>query len=192
MLSHHNIKLYSSFSDVKACVVERFDRTLKEKMWRMFTHRENHIFYKDLQNLVDPYNNSVPTSIKMRPKDVTKLDEDQVWFIVCGYSKDETPVAKTAIIKFLVGDLVRITKYKYTFDKGYTANWSTEAFKIHKIVAAEKTMYYLKDLNDQNVTGSFLEEELQEHIDPKGVIVCFTPPPVSLMRLVMTECNPIY
>lgn len=161
LLAQNDIKMYSTFSEVKACVVERFNRTLKEKMWRMFTHRDNHIYYKDLQKLVDSYNNSVHSSISIRPKDVTSDNEDKIWFNLYGYQKNGFPKSKSAKIKFAVGDLVRITKYKYKFDKGYEANWSNEAFKISKIVAAPKTIYYLKDLDGEDVTGSFLEDELQ-------------------------------
>ena len=36
-LSENNIELYHTFNEGKAMVIERFNRTLKERMWRKFT-----------------------------------------------------------------------------------------------------------------------------------------------------------
>ena len=35
--------------------------------------------------------------------------------------------------KFKIGDIVRISKYKNIFAKGYTPNWSEEVFVIKKV-----------------------------------------------------------
>ena len=63
--------------------------------------------------------------------------------------------------KFKVGDKVRISKYKRkVFDKGYTPNWTEEIFLIDKIQSTNPITYRLKDLNNEEIQGSFNEPEL--------------------------------
>ena len=63
--------------------------------------------------------------------------------------------------KFKVGDKVRISKYKRkVFDKGYTPNWSEEVFTVDKIQYMNPITYKIKDLNDEEIQGSFYEPEL--------------------------------
>jgi len=63
--------------------------------------------------------------------------------------------------KFKIGDKVRISKYKQNvFDKGYTPNWTEEVFIVDKIQYTYPITYKLKDLNDEDIQGSFDEPEL--------------------------------
>ena len=63
--------------------------------------------------------------------------------------------------KFKIGDHVRISKYKNIFAKGYTPNWSEEIFIINEINYTVPWTYVICDLNGEQITGSFYEEELQ-------------------------------
>ena len=63
--------------------------------------------------------------------------------------------------RFKVGDKVRISKYKRkVFDKGYTPNWTEEIFLVDKIQSTNPITYRLKDLNNEEIQGSFYEPEL--------------------------------
>ena len=63
--------------------------------------------------------------------------------------------------KFKVGDKVRISKYKTKiFDKGYTPNWTEEIFLVDKIQSTNPITCRLKDLNNEEIHGSFYEPEL--------------------------------
>ena len=53
--------------------------------------------------------------------------------------------------KFKVGDHVRIYKYKNIFAKGYTPNWSEEAFVVNKIKNAVPWTYVINDLNGEEI-----------------------------------------
>ena len=64
--------------------------------------------------------------------------------------------------RYNVGDRVRISKFKNIFAKGYTSNWSKEIFIINKIIDTVPYTYNLKDLNDEEVIGSFYDRELQK------------------------------
>jgi len=60
-----------------------------------------------------------------------------------------------------VGDKVRISKYKRkVFDKGYTPNWTEEVFMIDKIQYTNPATFKLKDLNNEEIQGSFYAHEL--------------------------------
>ena len=61
-----------------------------------------------------------------------------------------------------VGDRVRISKFKNIFDKGYTPNWSKEIFIVNKMNDTVPYTYNLKDLNDEEIIGSFYDRELQK------------------------------
>ena len=62
-----------------------------------------------------------------------------------------------------IGDTVRISKYKRkTFDKGYTPNWTEEVFIIDEIRPTTPITYCIKDLNGEDVKGTFYTEELQK------------------------------
>ena len=66
--------------------------------------------------------------------------------------------------RFKVGDRVRISKFKYIFAKEYTPNWSTEIFIVDKINDTATYTYNLKDLNDEEIIGSFYDKVLQNTI----------------------------
>jgi len=63
----HNIHKYSTYSTIKGCIVERFNKTLKGKMYREFTARGLHEWVSILPKLVDEYNNSKHRIISMTP-----------------------------------------------------------------------------------------------------------------------------
>ena len=66
--------------------------------------------------------------------------------------------------KFKVGDRVRVHKLKNIFAKGYTPNWSSETFIVHKINDTVPYTYNLKNLNDEEIISSFYDKELQKTI----------------------------
>ena len=63
--------------------------------------------------------------------------------------------------KFKIGDKVRIQKKKGVFEKGFTPNW-TEVFIVSKIQRTNPVTYKLNDLNEEEIQGTFYEQELQK------------------------------
>ena len=112
-----------------------------------------------LPELVEDYNNTVHSSIKMTPIEASKKkNELTVWrnLYPDRYKiYDLTP-------KFSVGDKVRITKEKDVFEKGYTTRWKEEIFKIKEIQNTNPVTYKLADLKDEEIKGTFYEPELQK------------------------------
>ena len=62
--------------------------------------------------------------------------------------------------KFKIGDKVRISLLKNTFEKGYTSNWSEQIYVIYDIKSSNVHYYYLKDLNGEKLYGTCYQEEL--------------------------------
>lgn len=160
-LNKMSIKLYSTKSELKASIVERFNRTLKERMWRIFTSKNKNEYIKDLPKLIKAYNNTYHRSIKMAPSQVKKSNEEKVFSNLYGYDKSIGNENKIKIL-YKINDLVRIYRYKYVFAKGYERNWSRELFKIDKIIPTDPPFYKLKDLKNEEVQGNFYTEELQK------------------------------
>lgn len=74
--------------------------------------------------------------------------------------------------KYKVGDYVRFSKYKGTFEKGYTPNWSTEIFKIRKIQKTSPITYLIEDtIRGQPILGAFYVQELQQTKHPDIYLV---------------------
>ena len=167
LLKDNDIKMYSTDSDVKASIVERFNRTLKEKMWRYFTEKQTNKWIDILDDLIDSYNNSYHRSIKIEPVNVNKDNEDKIYENLYGYKKNEGDSSILKKFKFSVGDFVRLSKIKKTFEKGYTRNFTREIFVVDKIIAKNPVSYKLVDLKGEYLIGSFYEQELQK-VDYKG------------------------
>ena len=62
--------------------------------------------------------------------------------------------------RFKADDHVRISKYKNSFARGYTQNWSEEVFVVSKIENTVPWTYVISELNGEPITGSFNEKEL--------------------------------
>ena len=69
--------------------------------------------------------------------------------------------------KFKVDDHVRISKYQSIFAKGYTQNWSEEAFVVSKIKNTVPWTCVISDLNHEPIAGSFYEKQLHKTTQEK-------------------------
>ena len=151
----NNIKWYHTYNrDIKCSICERFNRTILNKMYKNFTLNNNTIWIKDLNKLVKEYNNSYHRTVKMKPVDASKKSNENI--VRKNYNfkiTDKKP-------KFSIGDKVRISLLKNTFEKGYTSNWSEQTYVIYDIKSSNVHYYYLKDLNGNKIDGVFYEQEL--------------------------------
>ena len=154
------IKPYHTENLEKSSVVERWNRTIKEKIWRMFTTNNNNVYWDKIDGIVERYNNTWHNSIKMTPVEASNpKNKNKVWYNLYSDLIYSTPGA----IKFDIGDRVRITKYKRpVFDKGYTPNWTEEIFVIDQILPTKPVTYKIVDLMGKPIKGSFYQKELQK------------------------------
>ena len=157
LLNENNIQLYSTNnSEIKSSVVERFNRTFKNMMYKKFTENNNTIFYNIIDDLVNEYNNKYHSTIKMTPIEGSKkINEKKIKNI---YNFDKTK----KLGKFKIGDRVRLSLEINIFEKSYETNWTEEIFEIYDIKYSNVPYYYLKHLNGEKIDGSFYQEELQK------------------------------
>lgn len=164
-MSQNNIKFYSTYSILKASVVERFNRTLKNKMWKKFSLQGSYKWTDILDVLVKEYNNTKHRTIKMAPNDVNLNNEMHILRTV--YNRP----TKWSKNKFCVGDIVRISKYKTIFEKGYTPNFTTELFKVIDVNRKFPVTYKIEDMKQTPIAGQFYEMELQKTKYPDSYLV---------------------
>ena len=153
---NNNIKWYHTYNrDIKCSICERYNRTILNKIYKNFTLNNNTIWINDLDKLVNEYNNSYLRSIKMKPIDASiKSNENIIRNNLYNFKYTNKKS------KFSIGDKVRVSLLKNTFEKSYTSNWSQKIFIIDDIKTSNVHYYFLKDLQGEKVDGSFYEQEL--------------------------------
>lgn len=171
LMKKHGINHYSTYSTMKASIVERFNRTILNKIWYRFSLQGTHNWLSNLKNVIDEYNHTHHRTIQMKPIDVTKANEKELLETV--YRRNEIPLKskKKKKSKFKINDHVRISKYKSIFEKGYTPNWSTEIFQISKILPTTPITYLLVDSKKTEINGCFYQHELQKVKHPNLYLV---------------------
>ena len=123
-LSRKNIKFYSTENEEKSSVAERFNRTIKQNMWKMFSANNNTIYFDKIDELLKNYNSSWHQSVRMSP--IAANDIKNTHQVFANLYSDEI-YKQVKKPKFRIGDRVRISKYKRKlFDKGFTPNWTEE------------------------------------------------------------------
>lgn len=163
-LKDSDIDFFTTNNETKASVVERFNRTLKTRMFKYFTYKNTRKYIDVLPQLVESYNHSYHRSIGTKPALVNKTNENKVWERLYGKGS-KAPVR----FRFNVGDQVRIGKNKMIFDKGYLPNWTEEIFTITERIARKPPVYRLRDFNGDLIFGTFYEYELQKIIKEDDV-----------------------
>ena len=110
-LEKDDIEMYPTHNERKSVVAERFIRTLKKEIYKYMTSVSKNGHIDKLDDIVNKYNNTYHITIKMKPVDV----------------KPSTYIKSSKEInyqnpKFKIGDIVRTSKYKNIFAKGYAPN----------------------------------------------------------------------
>lgn len=158
LLDSYRINRYSTFTTMKAAMAERFNRTLKKKIYMKFSLNGNYKWVDLLPDLVYEYNTSIHRTIKMCPNDVDSDVEQHLLDTVYNYKRT---IPFRCNKKFKVGDYVRLSKYKHVFQKGYLPSWTTEIFRIDQVQNTDPITYLLIDWQGNPIKGSVYAEELQ-------------------------------
>lgn len=152
----NNVQHYSPKSEMKAAVAERTIRSFKSRLYKYLHHKGTHRWIDVVDQIIAAMNKTPNRSIGMAPEKVRDGDIDE--HLPSNNSRKKVSVA--------VGDSVRISKTKKTFEKGYTPNWTTEIFIVDKVKNNFKPPYLkLRDLAGESIEGSFYLDEVQKVID---------------------------
>ena len=163
----NNVEIYHTNSHLKAVIIERFNRSLRELMMKEFVKNNNTVWYNIIPKLIKIYNNRFHSSIKMKPIEANKSNEKYIKENIYTYNKtSKNP-------KFKINDLVRISlKGRPIFDKpSSNIKWSEELFKTHSINRSNVITYKIKDLNNEIMKNIFYEKVLQKTKNTSEVYV---------------------
>ena len=167
LFREHNIELFSVKSAYKAAIVERWNRTLKGKLWKYFTMSTKQNWTRVLQDVVASYNNSIHRTLGRKPIDVTSENAGEVREEM--YSQPSRSKKKSDI---KVGDKVRISKVKSVFEKGYLPNWTEEIFTVDSINRKYSPISFkLKDYQGEVIEGSFYRQEIEPIIQDDDIFI---------------------
>ena len=142
--------MYSPHNEGKFFIAERFIRTLKNKIYKYITSISKYGCIDKIDDIVNKYNNTYRSTVKMKPDDVKTSR-------YINYSKEINNKDR----KFKIGDIVRISKYKNIFAKGYVPNWSEKVFVNKKVKNSVPWTYVVSDVKGKEIVGTFYKNELQ-------------------------------
>ena len=127
----YETELFSSYSDLKAVFIERFNRTLLHITNKpMFINGDGN-WVHILKDAVLTYNNNIHSTINMTPVDASN-NPDTVKY---------TFSFKNFKSKLIVGDYVRNADRRNIFSKGYNFNWNRELFKVNEVLKTQPPTY---------------------------------------------------
>ena len=155
MLEAYNILMYSTHSDKKASIVERVQRTLRNRLGKIWSKNKNKRWIDVLAKITSSYNNSMHRSIKMRPINVKPKHTKEILARLY-------PIETAKKRKIKAGDLVRITLFRKTFKKESDIGWTKEVFLVKKVISTSPITFILQDLKGEDIKGGFYFEEIQK------------------------------
>ena len=124
LLNEFNIHSYHIKSRLKASTAERVNRTIKQALWKIFHETKKTRWVDVLDDVVDNYNKTYHTTIKMTPDEVTWENRKQV------FSNSFPRIKDRITCRLKKGDKVRVQLNKDLFEKGFTQNWSDDIFIV--------------------------------------------------------------
>ena len=153
-------KLKATSPFQKASLAERAIRNVKQRIYRFMGHKSKAIWINVLPQIIDAINHSKSRTHGMRPVDVTPENAQQVWEKLYEGEYDFMK-SKKKKPKFKKGDLVRMSRGKAVFEKGYMQNWADEILEIDQVKSQAKPVQYkVKDERGNKFRGNFYEQEL--------------------------------
>lgn len=172
LLDREGIRFRVTRGVPKAACVERFNRSLRDRLWRTFYFRGSYDFRDILQNVVAAYNASVHSATGYPPDAVRPHHRFSIWAnkYLRGMQNVSSPSLKA-------GQFVRlaINRAANPFARGYTQSFTEEIFKItyvqtkHRSGLLPRPLYHVCDLSGEPILGGYYREELTPvtRFDPK-------------------------
>ena len=165
-LKDHNVNFFTTKNyDVKSNYVERLAKTIKKRLSKYMYSKQTYKWVEALPKIIQGYNDSVHSSIKIAPSAVNEANEAALWRQQYLPPKDGKQIArKEKPFKFQIGDVVRVAYNRARFQKYYQQTWSDQLYIISKRFRRDGIPVY-KILNydrETEVDGTFYTSELQK------------------------------
>jgi len=165
LCKRYGIHHFSSGSDQKAAGAERFNRTLKDLLSKYMREKGSLRWLEALPLFLESYNNTVHSRIGLTPNAAAELKGEDVARLfqkLYGRKAQKGPPQENPNPELRVGRMVRISKVKGVFDKGYIGQWTVEHFIISEVLTRHpRFVYKLVDIKGRPIRGIFYAEELQ-------------------------------
>ena len=155
VLAANNVTLYSTENEEKSSIVERWNRTMKNIMWKYFTANNTQKYIDVLPSMVEKYNNTYDRSIMLTPSDARNPANYQH---VHNAHYAKVNARKATLPKFHVGGNVRITRKNGTFEKGFTPNWTEEVVTITSVKTTKPPTYTIGIRLENQFKGPFMNK----------------------------------
>ena len=167
LLRNNGIRFWVTQNEKKANIAERALKTLKNKIYRWFSLTQQLVWFDILSDITESYNNTYHRSIGMTPAEVNPENEDDVWQRLQKFHD----IPESHDFKFDINDKVRISVLRKAFEREYDIKWSVEFFIIaDRYFRDDIAKYKLKDYANEEILGSFYEDELQKiNVDEETV-----------------------
>ena len=143
--------------NVKCAIVERSHRTIREKLYIYMTYKNTYRYIDVLPRFVKGYNGTVHSATGMALSAVTECDILAIW----SRMRTRHTSIRSAAARYSVGQHVRISKEKLKFAKGGEQNYTTEIFRINKVIRrVPHPVYEIQDPLGKHIEVQFFAEEL--------------------------------
>lgn len=156
--SQENIEFFTTRDPaIKACICERFIRSIKGIIYKYFTFANSKRYVDLLDSFTCLYNNRFHSSIGVAPNDVNEKNVLAVW----QYMQRKRTKSRSHT-KLRIGDIVRVSNPKAVFEKGYKPRWSDEKFTIDKVLLRSPVVFNIRDTRGELIKGNFYASEIQK------------------------------
>ena len=164
MCKEYNINFFTTTnSTIKCAVVERVNRTLRNRLERLMAHRGRRRYIDALDKIVQSYNRTMHRSIRMPPGEVSLEDEPIVFENLYG-APNMLDLARHGKLKpkFEIGEQVRQKYDLKPLEKSYYQRWTDIVYKIDKVLNKLFKPQFVLSLEGRKFKRTFYPEELQK------------------------------
>jgi hypothetical protein len=167
LMKKYGINFFMSKNkDIKCSIVERFNKTLKNKMFKYFSKIGRKVYINVLESFLKSYNKTYHRSIKMTPINVNESNQKDVFYNLYKVKSKRELLRNLKKPKLKIGDKVRKKYILGPLERGYYPNWSDKVYSIEKTVKSiNKPLYFIKDSEGVITKQRFYPEELQKITD---------------------------
>ena len=158
ILKKYNVEHYTTENEEKSSIIERWNRTMRNKISQYLTAANTNTYYDALPDILREYNHTKHRTIGTTPSFAQRVSYHKQVFDKL--YKDKSATIKAPVFK--VGDKVRISRKKDFFEKESSENWTEEILNVYKINHSNPITYVLKDYLGNELNGTFYKEELQK------------------------------
>ncbi|XP_041350704.1 uncharacterized protein LOC121369716 [Gigantopelta aegis] len=161
LLKTRGITQLFTLNETKASYAERVIKTIKMHLYRYMLKNFTYKYMDVLEKVVYSYNHTKHRMLGQTPNSVNQQNEQEVClsqYLI----KPKKPILKKKFT-FNVGDKVRVSHLRGTFDREYQEKWSGEIFTIERRYWSQShDLYKLKDWDGDPIEGTFYAAELQK------------------------------